>query len=65
MKIHRRSHGLSFGETYEAIHDLRGRVEIYWEPRDFWIGAYVAESGTLYLCPLPMLAIRFSRGRAL
>ncbi len=39
-----------------------GRVEIYPEPRDLWIGAYIAPDA-VYICPLPILVIRISRGR--
>jgi len=39
-----------------------GRVEIYVEPRDIWVGVYVAEKA-VYACPLPMLVVRISRGR--
>jgi hypothetical protein len=37
-------------------------MKIYFEPRDAWIGAYVAEK-FIYICPLPFLVIRISRGR--
>lgn len=37
-----------------------GRVELYVEPRDLWIGVYVAPAA-VYVCPLPMLVIRWSR----
>lgn len=43
-----------------------GRLAIYVEPRDIWVGVYVAaagvgESGAIYVCPLPMLVLRWSR----
>lgn len=38
----------------------RRRVRIYFEPRDVWIGAYVAK-GAVYVCPLPCLVIRWQR----
>lgn len=64
MKIQRRWRGLSFGTAIESIADLRGRMEVYWEPRDLWIGAYIGDGGTVYLCLLPMVVVRFSRGRS-
>jgi hypothetical protein len=39
---------------------LRGRLVLYIEPRDLWIGAYVAED-YVYVCPLPLLVIRWER----
>lgn len=39
---------------------FRGRLAIYIEPRDVWIGAYVAED-YLYVCPLPLLVFRWDR----
>jgi len=50
------------GHAYEAICDPHGRVEIYLDPRDLWIGAYVAKSA-VYVCLLPAVVIRVSRGR--
>jgi hypothetical protein len=40
----------------------RGRLSIYVEPRDIWIGLYVA-SGAIYVCPLPLLVIKWDRRR--
>jgi hypothetical protein len=37
-----------------------GRVQVYVEPRDVWIGVYVAQRA-IYVCPVPMLVIRWSR----
>lgn len=54
---------LSFRDAWEGHSDLRGRVEIYAEPRDAWVGAYVANDA-VYVCPLPFLVVRVSRGRA-
>lgn len=39
---------------------FRGRLNIYIEPRDAWIGAYVAED-YVYVCPLPFVVLRFDR----
>lgn len=53
---------LRFGEAWESYADPRGRIELYAEPRDAWIGAYIAPDA-VYLCPLPFLVVRVSRGR--
>lgn len=37
-----------------------GRWQIYIEPRDLWIGAYVAEQA-VYVCPVPLVVIRIDR----
>lgn len=37
-----------------------GRVSIYVEPRDVWIGCYIALDA-IYVCPLPLLVIRVAR----
>jgi hypothetical protein len=37
-----------------------GRVQVYIEPRDLWVGVYIAPEA-VYACPLPMLVIRWSR----
>lgn len=37
-----------------------GRLAIYVEPRDIWVGVYVAPQA-VYVCPLPMLVVRWSR----
>lgn len=36
-----------------------GRLQVYVEPRDIWVGAYVAPKA-LYVCPVPMLVIRWA-----
>jgi hypothetical protein len=40
-----------------------GRVQLYIEPRDAWIGVYVAVDA-VYVCPLPFIVIRYRRGPA-
>jgi hypothetical protein len=37
-----------------------GRIQVYIEPRDTWVGAYSAPEA-VYVCLLPMLVIRWSR----
>lgn len=37
-----------------------GRLAVYLEPRDVWIGVYVAP-GAVYVCPLPLLVLRWTR----
>jgi hypothetical protein len=37
-----------------------GRLAIYVEPRDAWVGAYVAPDA-IYVCPLPFLVWRWTR----
>ncbi len=39
---------------------MNGRLSFYAEPRDIWVGVYVAES-YIYILPLPMLVIRWER----
>jgi hypothetical protein len=34
----------------------RERIKVYWDARDWWIGAYRAE-GRTYFCPIPCLVI--------
>ena len=47
-----------------SAHRLRvGRLAVYVEPRDAWIGAYIAGSA-VYVCPLPFLVIRWNRRRS-
>lgn len=36
------------------------RLAVYVEPRDIWIGVYVAPD-RIYVCPLPLLVFRWSR----
>lgn len=38
----------------------RGRLSIYIEPRDIWVGVYVAEDA-VYVCPLPLLVFKWER----
>lgn len=38
------------------------RLSVYVEPRDAWVGAYIAEKA-VYVCPVPFLVIRWQRGR--
>jgi hypothetical protein len=37
-----------------------GRLALYVEPRDAWIGAYVAPDA-VYVCPLPFCVARWAR----
>jgi hypothetical protein len=39
-----------------------GRMQVYLEPRDLWVGAYVAPDA-IYVCPLPLLVFRWARRR--
>jgi hypothetical protein len=39
------------------------RLAVYVEPRDVWVGAYVA-ADAVYVCPLPLLVFRWTRGSA-
>ena len=36
------------------------RPRVYLEPRDAWVGAYLARDA-LYVCPLPLLVLRWER----
>lgn len=36
------------------------RLRIYFEPRDLWVGIYVAPNA-IYICPVPALVIRWQR----
>lgn len=36
------------------------RLRIYLEPRDVWVGVYVAPLA-IYICPLPCVVIRWTR----
>jgi len=38
----------------------RGRLQVYVQPRDIWVGVYVAEHA-VYICPLPCLVLRWTR----
>jgi hypothetical protein len=47
-----------------AISDRRarlGRVQFYIEPRDAWVGVYVAPDA-VYVCPLPFVVVKVHRG---
>jgi hypothetical protein len=37
-----------------------GRLQVYLEPRDVWVGVYLAEHA-VYVCILPCLVARWSR----
>jgi hypothetical protein len=37
-----------------------GRLSLYVEPRDVWVGLYVSP-GSVFVCPLPMVVIRWRR----
>jgi hypothetical protein len=37
-----------------------GRLAVYVEPRDAWVGAYVAPDA-VYVCPLPFVVLRWKR----
>lgn len=39
---------------------LLGRLSVYVEPRDIWVGLYVAPAA-VYVCPLPLLVIKWRR----
>ena len=37
-----------------------GRLSVYAEPRDVWIGVYLAPSA-IYVCPVPFIVIKWER----
>ena len=37
-----------------------GRLSVYVELRDVWVGAYIARDA-IYVCPLPLLVLRWDR----
>jgi len=41
---------------------MRGmsRLRVYIEPRDIWVGVYVAPKA-VYICPVPLLVFRWQR----
>lgn len=39
------------------------RISVYWEPRDLWVGIYVARDA-IYICLLPTLVIRWRKALA-
>lgn len=38
---------------------VRGRLSVYWEPRDLWVGVYVARDA-VYVCPVPTVVLRWT-----
>lgn len=38
-----------------------GRMHLYVEPRDAWVGVYVAPEA-VYICPFPFVVIKLRRG---
>jgi len=42
------------------IHLFGHHAQIYLEPRDAWIGVYVAKTA-VYVCPLPFLVLKIVR----
>lgn len=40
--------------------NLGRRLAVYIEPRDIWVGVYVAR-GAVYVCPVPCLVFRWRR----
>lgn len=41
----------------------RQQLRVYFEPRDAWVGFYVAPQA-VYFCPLPFLVFRWKRHQA-
>lgn len=42
-------------------HRIRiGRMSVYVEPRDIWVGVYIAPNA-VYVCPVPLLVIKWDR----
>jgi hypothetical protein len=37
-----------------------GRVQLYIEPRDIWMGVYVGPKA-VFICPVPLVVIRIAR----
>ncbi len=37
-----------------------GRLRIYAQPRDWWIGVYIADDA-VYVCPIPTMCWRWQR----
>lgn len=37
-----------------------GRVQLYIEPRDAWVGVYVAPDA-VYVCPVPFVVVKVAR----
>lgn len=47
--------------TAERRRLSRGRLSAYLEPRDAWVGVYVAERA-VYVCLVPFVVLRWRRG---
>lgn len=46
-------------------HLMRGRLLVYIDPREVWMGVSFSEdSYYVYVCPLPMLVIRWERKKS-
>lgn len=39
-----------------------GRLAVYIEPRDIWIGVFIAPAA-IYVCPLPLVVLKWERGQ--
>ena len=52
---------IGIGAAREWVADKRGRVEVYADARRLWLGVDVAPDA-VYVCPLPLLVFRVSRG---
>jgi hypothetical protein len=39
-----------------------GRLSVYVEPRDVWVGVYIAPTA-VYVCPLPLIVLKWNRRR--
>lgn len=37
-----------------------GRLQVYLEPRDLWVGLFVAPAA-VYVCPAPCFVVRWAR----
>jgi hypothetical protein len=59
----RKGHGGGHSPIGGRVHRwwLSRRLRIYLEPRDAWVGAYVAKNA-VYVCPVPFLVFRWRRG---
>ncbi len=47
----------------DAAAPTNRRVEVYVDPRDLWVGLFVAPDA-VYVCPLPAVVVRIARGPA-
>ena len=52
---------LKLGTRWENLWTRHGALEVYPEWRDLWVGIYVGPDA-IYVCPLPCVVFRFSRG---